>query len=181
MISQLSSRQLIKGILGKYGVEVAEVWRDMLFMICGLRVLSETLHKPLGNCSSHTDVFRLGKESGYPDSVALFEQLVWKVSFWIRRQLRHQFVFLISIFYKGWEESSPAGIYPFDVFPFGIPLHPVVGLATYAAVQKAPSHLDGPGAEVDLWVMLVHQVNPSIMLCLLRQVTASRIHSECQL
>jgi len=38
-----------------------EIWRDVFFMICGLRVLSETLRKPLGNCSSRADVFCLGK------------------------------------------------------------------------------------------------------------------------
>jgi len=78
--------------------------------------------------------------------------------------------------------SSLGGIYLFDVFPFGVPLCLAVGLATYAAVQKAPSHLDGSGAEVNLRVMLVQPGEPEIiMLCLPRRVTGSRIHLECQL
>ena len=36
----------------------------------------------------------------------------------------------------------------------------VVGLTAYAAAQKAPSHFDGLGAEVDLWVMLVQPGDP---------------------
>ena len=129
-------------------------------MIHELRVLSEPLREPLGNCGSHADVFRLGEESGCPDSVALFKWFIWKVSFRVGRRLGHKFVFLISIFYKGWKVSSPAGIYPFDVFPFGILLHLAVGLTTYAAAQKAPTHLDGLGAEVDLQVMLVQPGEP---------------------
>jgi len=131
-----------------------EVWQDVFLMIRRLRVLSETLCKLLENCSGHADVFRLGEESSCPDSVALFERFIWEVGFQVRRQVRHRFVFLIGIFYKGWE-ASPAGIYPFNVFPFGVPLHLAVGLATYTAAQKAPSHLDGSGAQVDLWVILV--------------------------
>ena len=99
----------------------------------------------VGNRSSHADVFRLGEESGCPDSVTFFKRFVWEVGFWVVRWLGHQFVFLIGIFYKGWEGSSPAGIYPFNVSPFGVPLHLAVSLATYAAVWKAPSHLDGLG------------------------------------
>jgi len=136
-------------------VEVAEVWRDVFFMIHGLRVLSETLREPLENCSGRADVFRLGEESGCPDSVALFEQFIWEVGFRVGRRVGHWFVFLIGIFYKGREGSSPAGVYPFNVFPFGVPLRLAVGLATYAAAQKAPSHLDGSGTEVDLRVVLV--------------------------
>jgi len=101
------------------------------------------------------DLFRPGKESGCPDSVAFFKRFVGEVGFQVGRWLGHQFVFLIGIFYKGWEGSSPAGIYPFDVFPFGVLLHPAVSLATYTAAQKAPSYLDSSGAEVNLQVMLV--------------------------
>jgi len=44
-------------------VEVAEVRRDVLFMIHGLGVLSESFRQPLGNHSSRADVFRLPEES----------------------------------------------------------------------------------------------------------------------
>jgi len=88
----------------------------MFFMVCGLGVLSETFRKPLGNRSSRVDVFRLGKESGCPDSVAFFEQFVQEVSFQVRSRLgsRLGFVFLISIFYEGWEGATSTGIYSID-------------------------------------------------------------------
>jgi len=91
---------------------------------------------------------------------ALFEWLVWEVGFQVRRRLRHRLIFLIGIFYKGWEGSCLAGIYPFDVFFFGVPLCLVVSLAAYTAAQKAPSHLDGLGVEVDLRVVLVQPGEP---------------------
>jgi len=76
----------------------------MFFMVRGLGVLSETFRKPLGNCSSCVDVFRLGKESGCPDSVAFFERFIQEVGFRVGSRLG--FVFLISIFYEGWEGAS---------------------------------------------------------------------------
>jgi len=60
-------------------VEVAEVRRDVFFMIRGLGVLSESFCQWLGNCSGRADVFRLGKESGCPDLVAFFERFIWEV------------------------------------------------------------------------------------------------------
>ena len=74
-------------------------------MIHGLRVLSETLRKPLGNRSSCMDVFRLREESGCTDSVAFFERFIWEVGFWVGGLLGCPpgFVFLIGIFYEGWE------------------------------------------------------------------------------
>jgi len=51
-------------------------------------------------------------------------------------------------------------IYSFDISPLGIPLHLAVGLAAYAAARKASSHLDGPGVEVNLQVVLVQPGEP---------------------
>jgi len=79
-------------------VEVVEVWRDVLFMIRRLEVLSESLRKLLGNCSSCADVFRLGEESGCPDSVAFFKGFIREVGFQVRRGYRLGFVFLVGIF-----------------------------------------------------------------------------------
>jgi len=62
-------------------VEAAEVRQNMFFMVCGLGVLLETFCKLLGNRSSCVDVFRLGEESGCPDSVAFFERFIWEVGF----------------------------------------------------------------------------------------------------
>jgi len=45
VIPWLGPRQFIEGVLGKHRVEVAEVWRDVLFMVRGLGVLSETLQQ----------------------------------------------------------------------------------------------------------------------------------------
>jgi len=143
-------------------VEVAEVWQDVFFVIHRLRVLLETLHKPLGNRSGCTDVFCLGEESGCPDSVAFFEWFVWEISFWVGGWLGRRFVFLIGILYKGWEGSSPAGIYLFGVLPLCIPfcLRLAVGLTTDAAAGEASGHFDGSGMEVDLQVVLVQPGDP---------------------
>jgi len=100
-------------------------------------------------------VFHLRKESSFPDLATLSEQFIWKVSFQVSRWLRHWFIFLIDIFYKGWKGPSLAGISLLGVFSFGVPLCLAVGLTAYAAVWKAPSHLDGFGVEVDLQIMLV--------------------------
>jgi len=122
-------------------------------MICGLGVLSESLCKPLGNRSSRADVFRLGKESGCPDSVAFFKQFIWKVGFWVGRLFGCQlgFVFPIGIFYKGWEGASPAGIYPFSVLPLCV---------LFCPVWEAPGHFDSSCAEVNLRIVLVQPGEP---------------------
>jgi len=139
-------------------VEVAEVQRDVLFVICRLGVLSESFRQPLGNCSSRADVFRLGEESGCPDSVAFFEQFIWEVSFWVGRQLG--FIFLISIFYEGWEGAGPAGVYPFSILPLCILFRLAVGLTANTAAWEASGHFDGSGAEVDLRIVLVQPGEP---------------------
>ena len=125
----------------------------MFFMVRGLGVLSETFHKPLGNHSSCMDVFRLGEESGCPDLVAFFERFIWEVGFQVGSRLG--FVFLISIFYEGWEGASSTGIYSFGVLPLCIPFRFSVGLTADTAAREASGHFDGLGAEVDLWVVLV--------------------------
>ena len=81
-------------------MEVAEVQRDVLFVMCGLGVLSESFCQPLGNHSSRADVFRLGEESGCPDSVTFFERFIREVGFQVGSRLgsRLSFIFLISIF-----------------------------------------------------------------------------------
>jgi len=124
----------------------------MFFMIRRLRVLLETFRKPLGNRSSCVDVFRLREESGCPDSVAFFKRFIWEVGFQVGRLLGCQlgFVFLISIFYEGWEGASPTGVYSFGVLPLCIPFRFSVGLTADTAAQEASGHFDGSGAEVDL-------------------------------
>jgi len=81
-------------------VEVAEVQRDVLFVIRRLGVLSESFRQPLGNRSSRADVFHLGEESGCPDLVAFFERFIREVGFRVGSRLgsRLSFIFLISIF-----------------------------------------------------------------------------------
>jgi len=100
-------------------VEVAEVRQDVLFVVCGLGVLSESFRQLLGDHGGHADVFHLGEESGCPDSVAFFKRFIWEVGLWVGRLLGcwFGFVFLISIFYEGWEGASPAGVYLFSVLP----------------------------------------------------------------
>jgi len=134
-----------------------EVRRNMFFMVRGLGVLSETFRKPLGSHSSCVDVFRLGEESGCPDSVAFFKRFIQEVGFQVRRRLRCRlgFVFLISIFYKGWEGASPTGVYSFGVLPLCILFCFSVGLTADTAAREASGHFDGSGAEVDLRIVLV--------------------------
>jgi len=143
-------------------VEVAEVWWDMFFMIRGLGVLLETFRKPLGNRSSRVDVFRLREESSCQDSVAFFERFIWEVSFQVGRLLGCWlgFVFLISIFYKGWEGASPTGIYSFGVLSLCIPFRFSVGLTADTAAQEASGHFDGSGTEVNLRIVLVQSGEP---------------------
>jgi len=131
-------------------------------MIRGLRVLSETLRKPLGNCSGCVDVFHLREESGCPDSVAFFERFIREVSFRVGRLLgcRLGFVFLISIFYEGWEGASPTGVYPFGVLSLCVPFRFSVGLTADTAAQEASGHFDGSGVEVDLQIVLVRPGEP---------------------
>jgi len=134
-------------------MEAVEVWQNMFFVVRGLGVLSETFHKPLGNRSSRVDVFRLGEESGCPDLVAFFERLVREVGFQVGSRLG--FVFLISIFYEGWEGAGLTGVYSFSVLPLCVPFHFSVGLAADTAAREALGHFDGLGAEVDLRIVLV--------------------------
>jgi len=143
--------------LGKHQVEAAEVRQNMFFMVHGLGVLSETFCKPLGNRSSCMDVFRLGEESSCPDSVAFFKQFIQEVSFRVGRRLgcRLSFIFLISIFYEGWEGASLTGVYSVGVLPLCILFCFSVGLTANTAAQEASGHFDGSGTEVDLRVVLV--------------------------
>ena len=92
-------------------MEVAEVRRDVLFVIRGLGVLSKSFCQPLGNRSSCVDVFHLGEESGRPDSVAFFKRFIREVGFRVGSRLG--VIFVISIFYEGWEGAGLAGVYPF--------------------------------------------------------------------
>jgi len=105
----------------------------------------------------------LVEESSHPDLVAFFKWFIWKVNFQVGRQFRCQFRFIfltgISIFYKGWERTSLAGIYLFNVFPLDVSFHLVVGLAVYA-VWEASGHFDGLGTEVNLQIMLIQPGEP---------------------
>jgi len=153
MVPRLGPRYFIEGVLGEYRVEVAEVRRDVLFMIRGLGVLSESFCQRLGNRSGRADVFHLGEESGCPDLVAFFERFIWEVSFWVGSRLG--FIFLISIFYEGWEGAGLAGVYLFSILPLCVPFHLVVGLTADTAAQEASVHFDRSGTEVDLQIVLV--------------------------
>ena len=137
---------------------------EYFFVVRGLGVLSETFRKPLGNCSSCVDVFCLGEESGCPDSVAFFEWFVWEVGFQVRSWLGSWlgFVFLISIFYEGWEGAGSTGVYSFSVLPLCIPFCFLVGLAADTAAREASGHFDGSGAEVDLQIVLVQPGEPQV-------------------
>jgi len=143
-------------------VEVAEVRRDVLFVIHGLGVLSESFRQPLGNRSGRADVFRLGEESDCPDSVAFFERFIREVGFRVRSRLGSQlgFIFLISIFYEGWEGAGLAGVYLFSILPLCVPFRLAVSLTADTAARKASGHFDGSGAEVDLRIVLVQPGEP---------------------
>jgi len=80
MIPWFGFGQFVKGVLGKYRVEVTEVWQDVLFMVHGLGVQSEALCKLLGNCGGCADMLCLGEESSCPDSVAFFKWFILEVS-----------------------------------------------------------------------------------------------------
>jgi len=151
-------------------------------MIRRLRVLLETLRELLGNRSSHADVFRLGEESGCPDLVAFFERFIWEVGFRVGRLLGCwlSFVFLISIFYKGWEGASLTGVYPFGVLPLCVLFGFSVSLTADAAAQETSGHFYGSGAEVNLWIVLVQPGEPEYHALLAEAVTTSRIRLECQ-
>ena len=125
----------------------------MFFMVRGLGVLSETFRKPLGNRSSCVDVFRLGEESSCPDSVTFFKQFIQEVSFRVGSQLG--FVFLITIFYEGWEGASLTGAYSFGVLPPCIPFRFLVGLTADTAAREASGHFDGSGVKVNLRIVFV--------------------------
>jgi len=142
-------------------VEVAEVRQDVLFLIHGLGVLLESFHQPLGNHSSHTDVFHLGEESSCPDLVTFFKRFIRKVGFQVRRLLGCWLGFvLVGIFYEGWEGVSLAGVYPFSVLPLCVPFRLAVGLTADTAAREASGHFDGSGAEVDLRIVLVQPGEP---------------------
>jgi len=130
---------------------------EYFFVVHRLGVLLETFHKPLGNCSGCVDVFRLGEESGCPDSVAFFEQFIQEVGFRVRSWLGSWlgFVFLISIFYEGWEGASSTGVYSFSVLPPCILFCFSVSLTADTAVWQASGHFDRSGVEVNLQVVLV--------------------------
>ena len=134
-------------------MEVAEVWWDVLFVIRGLGVLLESFRQPLGNRSGCMDVFRLGEQSGRQDSVAFFKWFIREVSFWVRSRLgsRLGVIFLISIFYEGWEGAGLAGVYLFSILPLCILFCLAVGLTADTAARKSISGL-----------CLSNQVNPSI-------------------
>ena len=128
----------------------------------GLGILSEAFREPLGDRSGCTNVFRLGEKSGCPDSVAFLERFIREVGFRVGKLLgcRLGFVFLISIFYEGWEGASPAGVYPFGVLPSCVPFRLAVGLTADTAAREASGHLYRSGAEVDLRIVLVQPGEP---------------------
>jgi len=107
-------------------------------------------------------VFRLGEESGCPDSVALFKQFIREVGFRVGELLRCRLslVFLVGIFYEGWEGASPTGAYLFGVLPPHVPFHLAVSLTANTAAWEASGHFDGSGTEVDLWIVLVQPGEP---------------------
>jgi len=118
----------------------------------GLGILSEAFREPLRDRSGCTNVFRLGEKSGCPDLVAFLKRFIREVGFQVGKLLGCQlgFVFLIGIFYEGWEGASPAGVYPFGVLPSCIPFCLAVGLTADTAAREASGHFYGSGAEVDL-------------------------------
>jgi len=128
----------------------------------GLGILSEAFCEPLRDRSGCTNVFRLGEKSSCPDSVALLERFIREVGFRVGKLLgcRLGFVFLIGIFYEGWEGASPSGVYPFSVLPSCVPFRLAVGLTADTAAQEASGHFYGLGAEVDLRVVLVQPGEP---------------------
>ena len=123
----------------------------------GLGILSEGFRKTLRDRSGCTNVLRLGEKSGCPDSVALLERFIREVGFRVGKLLgcRLGFVFLIGIFYEGWEGASSAGVYPFGVLPSCVPFRLAVGLTANTAAWEASGHFYRSGAEVDLRVVLV--------------------------
>jgi len=70
------------------------------------------------------------------------------------------FVFLIGIFYEGWEGASLAGVYPFSVLPSCVPFRLAVSSTADTAAGEASGHFYGSGAEVDLWIVLVQPGEP---------------------
>jgi len=144
----------------------------VLFMIRRLGVLSESFRQLLGNHSGRVDVFCLGEESGCPDSVAFFKQFIWEVGFQVGSRVG--FIFLISIFYKGWEGAGLAGVYSFSIFPLCILFCLAVGLTADTAARKAPGHFDRSGTEVDLWIVLVQPGEPEYHALLAEAVSTRK-------
>jgi len=135
------------------------MWWDV---VRGLGILSEAFCEPLRDRSGRTNVFCLGKESGCPDSVALLKRFIREVGFRVGKLLgcRLGLVFLVGIFYEGWEGASPAGVYPFGVLPSCVPFCLAVGLTADTAAWEASGHFYGSGAEVDLRIVLVQPGEP---------------------
>ena len=148
----------------------------------GLGILSEGFRKPLRDRSGCTNVLCLGEKSGCPDSVALLERFIREVGFRVGKLLgcRLGFVFLIGIFYEGWEGASSAGVYPFGVLPSCVPFRLAVGLTANTAAWEASGHFYRSGAEVDLRVVLVQPGEPEYHALFTEAVTASRMRSECR-
>ena len=112
----------------------------------------EAFREPLRDRSGCTNVFRLGEKSGCPDSVAFLEWFIREVGFRVGKLLgcRLGFVFLISIFYEGWEGASPAGVYPFGVLPSCVPFCLAVGLTADTAAREASGHFYGDAQQTSL-------------------------------
>jgi len=92
----------------------------------------------------------------------LLKRFIREVGFRVGKLLgcRLGFIFLVGIFYEGWEGASPAGVYLFGVLPSCVPFHLVVGLTADTAPQEASGHFYGSGAEVDLRIVLVQPGEP---------------------
>jgi len=97
---------------------------------------------------------RLGVTVHY---IAFFKQFIREVGFRVGSRVGSQlgFVFLISIFYEGWEGASSTGVYSFGVLPPCIPFCFSVSLTADTAAREASAHFDRSGAEVDLRIVLV--------------------------
>ena len=153
-------RQFVKGVLRKDGSEVTEVWWNMLVTVHQHRVLLETFRKVLGNCRDCSNVFHLREESGGPNSVTLFQRFIRKhIVFCLGRVhgFRGGFVVVvfISVLHKGWEGASLTGINLSDTLFRRVLFLFLFSLTTRAAAQEALGHLDSPGTEIYLWVVLV--------------------------
>jgi len=137
-------------------MEVAEVWRDVFFMIRGLRVVLETLRELLGNRSGRADVFHLGdpEESSCPDSgllqaVHLGSWLPGRETARVLVQLRLPCQHLLRRLGRGQSSRCLSVRCP----PSLCSIPPC--LTADAAAQEASGHFDRSGVEVDLRIVLV--------------------------